>query len=229
MLKKVLDKFLKLLSDRQSTKNTINVDSSDIHPTAKITGSFLKGEVSVGEHTRINAAHIDGEIKIGRYCSINGPHCFLFSRIHSVEIGNFCSIARNVTIQENNHDFQRPATYFMLKNLFGRPEIDDCASNGAIKIGNDVWIGTQSIILSGVTIGDGAVIAANSTVTSDVPAYSIVAGTPAKVIKMRFEENLIENLQQLKWWDWPTEKIKKNEAFFKDTLATHSFDKIVEG
>jgi len=72
-----------------------------------------------------------------------------------------------------------------------------------------VWIGYQSLILSGVNIGNGAIIGARSVVTKDVPAYSVVGGNPAKHIKWRFEQNMIERLQQIAWWDWNDEKVLK--------------------
>ena len=84
------------------------------------------------------------------------------------------------------------------------------------KIGNDVWIGRSAIVLSGVNIGNGAVIGAGSVVTKDVPDYAIVAGNPAKLIRYRFDEHTIQELQSLKWWAWPDEKIKQYAEYFVD-------------
>ena len=81
---------------------------------------------------------------------------------------------------------------------------------GDINVGNDVWIGAKSTIMSGITIHDGAIIAANSVITKDVPPYAIVAGNPGKVVKYRFTHDQIHNLQQIAWWDWDKEKIKHN-------------------
>ncbi len=75
-------------------------------------------------------------------------------------------------------------------------------------IGNDVWVGTGATILSGVTIGDGAVIAAKAVVTKNVPAYGIAAGNPARIVKTRFSQEVIEGLKEICWWDWPLEKIE---------------------
>jgi virginiamycin A acetyltransferase len=83
---------------------------------------------------------------------------------------------------------------------------------GDIVIGNDVWIGYQATILSGVTVGHGAIIGSKSVVASDVPPYSIVAGNPARIIRKRFDEETIEKLLALAWWDWDLEKITKNVA-----------------
>ena len=77
-------------------------------------------------------------------------------------------------------------------------------------LGNDVWIGMEAVILPGVTIGDGAIAAAKSVVTHDVPPYAIVAGNPAKVVKRRFDQRTIDRLLKVAWWDWPVDKITRN-------------------
>lgn len=81
---------------------------------------------------------------------------------------------------------------------------------GDIVIGNDVWIGYEAVILAGVTIGDGAVIGSRAVVTKDVPPYTIVGGVPARTIRRRFDEDIVEELLRLRWWDWPEEVIKEN-------------------
>ena len=83
-------------------------------------------------------------------------------------------------------------------------------NKGNIIIGNDVWIGYEAVILSGVTIGDGAIIGTHAVVTKDVPPYTIVGGVPAKPIRKRFNDKTIARLLELKWWDWPEERIKAN-------------------
>lgn len=90
-----------------------------------------------------------------------------------------------------------------LKNVIDNPNIQI----GDIIIGNDVWIGYEAVILPGVTIGDGAVIGCRAVVTKDIPPYTIVGGVPAKPIRKRFDEETIKELQKIKWWDWPEEKI----------------------
>ena len=83
-------------------------------------------------------------------------------------------------------------------------------NKGDIVVGNDVWLGYRSVILAGVTIGDGAIIGAYSVVTKDVPPYTIVGGNPAKEIRRRFSDSEIAHLLQLRWWDWPIEKITEH-------------------
>ncbi len=130
-------------------------------------------------------------------------------------IGAYCSIAEGVEIfLGGNHRVDWVSTYPFSEfdNIFenatqckGHP-----ATKGDVIIGNDVWIGYKTTILSGVTIGDGAVVAANSTVTKNVGAYEIVAGNPAKVVKKRFDETTIARLLAIKWWDWDDKEISQN-------------------
>ena len=129
-------------------------------------------------------------------------------------IGNFCSLAANITLYlGGNHRTDWITTFpfghihtdrFTNFNGEGHPK-----TNGSIHIGNDVWIADNVTIMSGVTIGDGAVIAANSHVVKDVPPYSITGGNPAKHIKFRFTKEQIEKLLQIQWWNWHDEKINK--------------------
>lgn len=83
-------------------------------------------------------------------------------------------------------------------------------NRGDIVLGNDVWIGYEAVILSGVTIGDGAIIGARAVVTKDVPPYTIVGGVPAKPIRRRYDGETISTLEKLRWWDWPREKIRES-------------------
>lgn len=201
-----------------------------------IRHSSLRGSITIGDHSAVMYSQISGNVEIGRYTSFNGPGSDITARIHKVRIGNFCSIARNCTIQEFNHITSRCTTYYINRNLLkatGRqeyiwqgPEDEDIESRGPIIIGNDVWIGAQSLILSGVTIGNGAVISANSTVTRDIPPYAIVAGSPATVIKYRFDGEIIERLEKLEWWYWEDETIRKNPALFNGPLTLEKLEHI---
>lgn len=92
------------------------------------------------------------------------------------------------------------------------PEPGDLPYKGDTCVGNDVWIGYDCLIMPGVTIGNGAIISSRSVVVSDVPAYSIVGGNPAKVIRQRFSDEVIAELEKIAWWDWPPEKVTQNLA-----------------
>ena len=128
-------------------------------------------------------------------------------------IGKFCQIATGVRFIMNgaNHDMNGISTYPF--RVFGKSWKDapmNAISKGDIVIGNDVWIGNSVTIMSGVTIGDGAIIGTNALVAKDVEPYTIVGGNPAKLIRKRFDEETIEFLLNLAWWNWPVEKITEN-------------------
>lgn len=132
-------------------------------------------------------------------------------------IGKFCSIACGAKFLFNsaNHTQTSLSTYtfplFFEEWELEKKNVTKAWDNkGNIIIGNDVWIGYDAIILSGVTIGDGAIIGARAVVTKDVPPYTIVGGVPAKAIRKRFDEKTIKSLLNLKWWDWPEERIAAN-------------------
>ena len=129
-------------------------------------------------------------------------------------IGKFCSIACGAKFLFNsaNHKMASLSTYtfplfFEEWGLKKENVAQAWDQKGDIMIGNDVWIGYEAVILSGVTIGDGAVIGCRAVVTKDIPPYTIVGGVPAKPIRKRFDEETIKELQKIKWWDWTEEKI----------------------
>lgn len=133
-------------------------------------------------------------------------------------IGNFCSIAQNVTVYlggNHRHDFVTTYPFGLIhENIFNFIGKHPMTKKEDVIIGNDVWIAENVIIMSGVTIGDGAVIANNSHVVKDVEPYSIVGGNPAKFIKYRFSKEQIENLLKIKWWYWNDDKINKFKSLF---------------
>ena len=143
-----------------------------------------------------------------------------------VEIGSYCSIAEGVRFIFGEHALNHVSTYPLRTNLMGDGTNTDAFGKGAIVVGSDVWIGINALVMSGVTIGHGAVVAAAAVVTRDVPPYAVVAGVPARVIKYRFSPEQIERLLAIAWWDWPEEKIKTNmDLFYGDVdafIAAHA-------
>jgi virginiamycin A acetyltransferase len=145
-------------------------------------------------------------------------------------IGKFCALARNLKFIMNgaNHQMSGFSTYpfYIFGNGWEKVTPQDCELpfKGDTLVGNDVWIGYESIIMPGVTIGDGAIIAAKSVVVNDVPPYSIVGGNPAKIIKQRFTAETIKTLQEIAWWNWDINKISANLEYITsadlDTLLT---------
>lgn len=192
--------------------------SGSIGKKVTLNKVHLKGNVNIGDYANLRGGiYISGNVEIGKFTSINGPNVDIYSKVNKVKIGNFCSIARNVSIQEFNHEVNKLSTFLISKNLFNN-QFSDISSKGDILIGHDVWIGAHSVILSGVTIGNGAIIAANSVVNKDVPAFAIVGGNPAKIIKYRFDPSTIDIIQDMKWWDWSKDKILKNQQLFDKKL-----------
>lgn len=174
----------------------------------KVSDAIISGQVSIGNHSKIiDEVELHGHIEIGKNTTINGPNTDLRCVLNPITIGSFCSIARNVAFQEYNHDFTKLTSYFVNANIKKQSMKEDIVSKGSISIGHDVWIGTQCVILSGAKIGTGAVIASNSTVLGEIPPYAIAAGSPATVIKYRFDEKTIEELLQSEWWNKSREEI----------------------
>lgn len=169
----------------------------------------------------------DPNIEVGEYTIyndfVNDPRDFEKNNVlyhypvnrDKLVIGKFCSIACGAKFLFNsaNHTMTSLSTYtfplFYEEWGLEKEKIAEAWDNkGNIVIGNDVWIGYEAVILSGVTIGDGAVIGSRAVVTRDVPPYTIVGGVPARTIRRRFDEQTIEKLLGLKWWHWPEERIK---------------------
>lgn len=157
------------------------------------------------------------------YDDIDGPTDFEKHVTHHYEfigdkliIGKFCAIAKGVEFVMNgaNHRMNSVTTYPF--NIMGggweksTPTLTELPAKGDTIVGNDVWIGQNTTIMPGVHIGDGAIIGANSTVAKDVPAYCIFGGNPAKMIRKRFDDDLINHLLTIKWWNWSAEKIFSN-------------------
>lgn len=124
-------------------------------------------------------------------------------------MGKYCSVASGVTVLlQGEHRADWITTYpFSLfdprhAHISGHPR-----AKGDVVIGNDVWLGREAMIMSGVNIGDGAIVAGRAVVVADVPPYAIVGGNPAKFIRTRFSEDVIERLLQIRWWDWPEERL----------------------
>ncbi|WP_321438481.1 CatB-related O-acetyltransferase [uncultured Bacteroides sp.] len=174
----------------------------------------------------LNAVIKDPQIEVGDYTIYNDfvADPLLFEKnnvlyhypIHREKliIGKFCSIACGTKFLFNcaNHTLKSLSTYtfplFYEEWELEKSNITTAWDNkGDIVIGNDVWIGYEAVIMAGVHIGDGAIIATRAVVTKDVPPYTIVGGTPAKEIRKRFDAEVIEQLLILKWWDWSTNKI----------------------
>ena len=212
----------KVIKDRTSK---INFNYLDDEPL--IYKSEIGANVKVGKRTLIYKSRILGNnITIGSNTTINESTYINNQLNDNINIGNFCSIASHCCIFGQEHNYRNITTYYIRQRIFKEKIGIDAISKGDINICNDVWIGAQCIILSGVNIGNGCVIAANSTVTTDIPPYSIAVGVPARVIKKRFSDEIIEKLLMIKWWDWDINKIYKNHDLFHGDLTLEKLNNI---
>lgn len=130
----------------------------------------------------------------------------------NIRIGKYCAIGRFVSLHSGNHRTDMVNQQVFLSKKFNFPSV--YKSKGEVEIGHNAWLGDKVNVLSGVKVGHGAVLAAGATVTTDVPPFSIVGGVPAKVLRFRFKDSVIDQLLKISWWNWPDEKIERNRDFF---------------
>ena len=198
------------------------LNSNKKHPMTMPDGTVIKQTVHLKEvlkHPRINVgefSYYHNFEELEDYASFLAPYLFPFSE-DSLIIGKFVQIAHGVRFITNsaNHKLDGFSTYpfnnFMMTSDTTNEDIMNMLktpkNKGDSIVGNDVWIGFEAIIMSGVKIGDGAIIGAKSVVTKDVKPYTVVGGNPARFIKQRFDDDIIEILLKIKWWDWSIEKI----------------------
>ena len=167
---------------------------------------------------------LSGHIKIGEYSYI-GNHSSLntlgkdeLEGNYGIRIGRFCSMASYISLNTNSlsHSTQTPGL-FPVSALFGSEKktlVPSGKKNNRILIGNDVWIAASTTVLGNVTIGNGAIIASHAVVVKDVPPYHLAAGNPTQIKKKRFSDHIIKQLEEIRWWDWSLDKLKRNQEFF---------------
>lgn len=153
-------------------------------------GSKIVNGTSIGDGSRINGSII---IKGKGICNI----------------GKYCAFGDNIRIITSNHKTDQVILQYALSKKLGFRAGYGNKIN--VSIGHNVWVGDQSIILPGVIIGNGAIVGAGSVVTKNVPAYGVVVGAPAKLVRYTFSNNKISTLENLQWWDWSIEKMKANK------------------
>ncbi len=211
----ILKKYLKWII---TTKKLAKSTNSKIHISAKLNNVRLEnnGRNTIGGKVNLN------DVTIGKFSYISPGVKFT-----STEIGRFCSIAPNVELIAGRHpttDYVSTHPAFYSKtygNSFNKTNFEEFkyandSKKVFLSIGNDVWIGAGAKIIDGVTIGDGAIVATGAVVTKDVPPYAIVGGVPAKTIRYRFDEDEIEFLNDLKWWDKDEEWLQEYGQYFND-------------
>lgn len=182
-----------------------------IHETVRRREAQIGRRCEILSHTRIEYAVLGDYSYLGENCDVA-----------DAVIGKFTAIANSVRIGAPNHPMGRPSQhrftyvpeYYEATASRDRDFFADRRGDRVI-VGNDVWIGHAAILLSGVSVGDGAVIAAGAVVSRDVAPYTIVGGVPARPIRKRFEDHVAESLARIAWWDWPDELIFERLADFR--------------
>lgn len=192
-----------------------------VDPTAKLH------DVTLGAYCEVGARTILNEVAMGDYSYVVND-----SQITYTSIGKFCSIAAMTRINPGNHPMQRAtqAHFTYRASTYFEGESDDAEffawrRSHHVDIGDDVWIGHGAIVLPGRNIGTGAVVAAGAIVTRDVPAYTIVAGNPARPIRRRFSEQQAERLVALAWWNWDHEALRNALPDFRKLSVDEFLDR----
>jgi phosphonate metabolism protein (transferase hexapeptide repeat family) len=187
-------------------------------PQPRIEKDVTLKRVTLGAYTEIKAHSSLEEVSVGAYSYFAGSNQAIYA-----SIGKFSSIATFVRINPGNHPcYDRVAQHhFTYRSAeFGFAPDDSAFFEGRrqhrVIIGNDVWIGHNAVVMPGVKIGDGAVIGSASVVTRDIPPYAVAVGVPARVIRMRFSDEMIEKIARCRWWDWSHEEIKERLGAFRD-------------
>ena len=221
---------MKNIHETSSIINTSIDETSIVYRCCLISNCVIGKEVIIGDDSVIKNSYLGFKTRIQRNSMIQNSEISDFSyggmRLTALhcKIGKFCSISWNVSIGGANHDYKKLTTHSMLyDDSFGI--VDEPLYNRFTSdciVGNDVWIGAGAQILRGVSIGDGAVVAAGSIVTKNVPPYAIVGGVPAKVLKYRFDETVIKELLSIKWWDLDYSFIKSNISLFNKDVCLES-------
>lgn len=211
-----------------SNSNVTAIEESElraIHVISRMQPSQFFKQIAALSLAKINLKHKDqrvGRLYFKKYLGIEvGKYSYGYIQFMHLDIGrlasigSFCSIADGVIVSNGNHPIDRLTTHpFTSEKVYGfinhnTPTEWLHSKNGKITIGNDVWIGLNAVILTSVSIGNGAIVGAGSVVTHDVPPYAIVAGNPAKLIRYRFGADTINLILKTKWWERSNKEIKE--------------------
>lgn len=190
--------------------------------------AFYDKASNISNKTRIQRMVILRRCSIGDYSYIGYN-----TNIYNAQIGKFCSISKEVCIGLPSHPTRFISTSPIFVNILNGTRYTWSNKNihnsvpDKIIIGNDVWIGMKTTLMGGVKIGNGAIIAAHSVVTKDVPGFAIVGGVPAKIIKYRFEPEVIDLIEKSEWWNLPDEELKAKIKAFQSEVTNENITELI--
>lgn len=198
-------------------RSTVGTQST-LEPEVELFNSVLADHVQLQRQASVVDAHIGRFTYIGRQSYLN-----------LVAVGSFCSIGPAALIGLGEHPIDRGTTspaFYSTRRQCGATfaETDSFVERRPIIIGHDVWLGARVFVRDGVTVGDGAIVAAGAVVTHDVPPFAIVGGTPARLIRMRFSDDVVARLLAVAWWRWPDERLQQAQPL----LATRNIEAFLD-
>ena len=211
---KIIDSFV---DDTSICYHNTRISKSSIGPRSTVGDNSIIFKSKLNGCNVINRGNFISDSEIG-FATYTGMNCI----IKDTTIGKFCDLSWNLSLGGGQHHILRTVKYseYHLNQILNGSSPIIHKPEPPTQIGNDVWIGNGAIVLRGVKVGDGAVIGAGTVVTKDVEPYTVVVGVPARPIKKRFSDVIINELLELKWWDWSIDKIReKREILLKEPLT----------
>ena len=232
----------KVLDGSVQLEDAVLSPSVMLYKNVRIIRSAIGEASSVGDFTTIRDSQVGTFCQIQRHCDLLrvsiGDYTIIEKNavLHDVTIGSFCEVSWHCSMGGDNHNYLLPSIHHFYwqpffgfedsqdtvgkRNFFSKLQSEDC------KLGNDVWVGSGVTVNRKVHVGNGAILASGCVVTRDVPDYAIVGGVPAKVIKFRFDENTIQRLLNIAWWDWPKDLLRENRHLFEVEVCEETLSKM---